>query len=52
MAGYASCGADGGVAECVGGGWRGAGVGSSNDGGEGGGGWAVVVAGGAGYTVV
>lgn len=40
------------MAEGVGGGWRGAGVGGFDDGGEGGGGWAVVVAGSAGYTVV
>ena len=52
MAGDASCGAGGGMAECVGGGWRGAGVGGFDDGGEGGRGRAVVVAGCSGYAVV
>lgn len=52
MAGDTSYGTDGGVAEGVGSGRRGAGVSSFDGGGEGGRGGAVVVAGCSGYVVV
>lgn len=52
MAGDTSCGAGGGVAEGVGAGRRGAGIGGFDGGGESGRGGAIVVAGCFGYVVV